>query len=387
MLLLLPPFSLFIRVCEVRNIIINFQLNKMKHYLCTFFFLLLSGFSLFGQDDVKYVEGQELAVIGKFHNEAGYARFPARYKDKLRSEVWSIGQRSTGISIFFESNASQINVRWTLAGEYTMLHTNTSGARGVDLYVEANGKWHYVQTGAPTGKTSEATLTSGEKPVMRKYLVNLPLNINVESIYIGVNKEAELRKPQTSLFAQKPIVHYGSSITQSATASRPGMAYTNILSRWLNRPIINMGFSGQGTFDDSVGDAMCETDAALYIVDCSPNTQDSLICERAINLVNQLKKCRPDVPVLLVENYLYAIGYFRSNYPENNEIPNRKQIELQKAYDQLIQSGVKNLYYQKGKDLIGTDQEGTMDGAHPNDLGLYRYAETIYPTIQNILNQ
>ena len=359
----------------------------MKKSLCLLFSCLLSCFTSFGQENMKFVEGQELTVIGKFHHETGYARFPESYKSKLRPEVWSIGQRSTGISILFESNATQITVRWTLAGDYGMLHTSTAGARGVDLYIESGGKWHFIQASGPSGKTSEAVLTSGEKPVQRKYLLNLPLNVNVESVYIGVNKEADIKKVQLPLSSRKPIVHYGSSITQAASASRPGMAYTNILSRWLNRSIINMGFSGQGTFDDSVGDALCETDAALYIVDCNPNTQDSLICERAISLVHQLKKCRPDVPVLLVENFLYAISYLRSDYPENNEIPNRKRIELRKAYDTLIQSGIKELYYQKGNELIGTDQEGTIDGAHPNDLGLYRYAETIYPTIQSILNK
>jgi len=357
----------------------------MKIYLHLLFFFLLPCFILSGQENIKFIEGQELTVIGKFHDEDGYARFPERYKSKLRPEVWSIGQRSTGISILFESDATRIAVRWTLAGEYVMLHTSTIAARGVDLYVEANGKWHFIQAGAPNGKTSEVMLTSGEKPVMRKYLLNLPLNIRAESVFIGVNQEAEIRKLDTPLSTRKPIVHYGSSITQAASASRPGMAYTNILSRWLDRSIINMGFSGQGTFDESVGEAMCETDASLYIVDCNPNTEDSLICERAINLVRQLKTCRPDVPVLMVENFLYAISYFRSDYLENNEIPNRKQLELQKAYDTLLQSGIKELYYQKGKDLIGTDQEGTIDGAHPNDLGLYRFAETLYPTIQSII--
>jgi len=357
----------------------------MKIDFCFVLFLSVFCLSVHGQDNYKFLEGHELTIIGKFHNESGYARFPARYESKLRPEVWSIGQRSTGISILFESNASDITVKWTLTGGYSMSYSSTAGARGVDLYVEANGAWHYIQTGFLGGQTSEAVLLSRAKPISRKYLLNLPLNVHVESIYIGVNQAAEIKKLSHPLVTRKPIVHYGSSITQAASASRPGMAYTNLLARKLNRSIINMGFSGQGTFDEGVGEAMCETDAALYIIDCNPNTQDSLICERAINLVNQLKKCRPDVPILLVENYLYAIFYFSAGYPENNVIPNRKQLEIRKAYDTLIKSGVKGLYYQEGKDLIGTDQEGTMDGAHPNDLGLYRFAEVLYPTIQSII--
>ena len=355
----------------------------MRIIFSTVLTLILSCFSLYGQDNLKFLEGQELTVIGKFHNEAGYARFPARYESKLRPEVWSIGRRSTGISILFESNASTIKVRWTIEGEYNMLHYVTPAQRGVDLYVHANGTWHFIQTGFPGDKTSEAVLLSGAKPEMRKYLINLPLNVGVESIYIGVNNDTEIKPLRMPLATNKPIVHYGSSITQAATASRPGMAYTNILSRRLDRSVINLGFSGQGTFDESVGEAMCEIDAALYIVDCNPNTQDTLIYERAIKLVHQLKKCRPDVPILLVENFLYAIFYFHAGY--QSEIPNRKQQEIRKAYDTLKKQGIKELYFQEGKDLIGIDQEGTIDGAHPNDLGLYRYAEVIYPTIKSII--
>lgn len=359
----------------------------MKNYPCLVFFLVIFRFSLFGQDSIKFREGQEFTVIGKFHDEAGYTRFPAKYESILRPEVWSIGQRSTGISILFESNASDIVVRWTVAGEYKMLYTSTSGARGVDLYIEADGKWRYIQTGQSSGKTSEAVLLSGEKSVQRKYLLNLPLNIGVESVYIGVNKDAEISKLQIPLATKKPIVYYGSSIVQAGSASRPGMAFTHILARKLDRSFINLGFNGQGTFDESVGEAMCEIDAALYVVDCNPNTDESLICERAVSLVTQLKKCRPDVPILLVENFIYASGYFHLGYPKNNqsEILNEKQLELRKAYDALKKSGIKQIYYQKGKDLIGNDQEATVDGAHPSDLGMFRISEVLYPTIKSII--
>lgn len=359
----------------------------MKKYLCFVLFLAIFRLSGYGQDQYKFIEGHELTIIGKFHNEAGYARFPAKYESKLRPEVWSIGQRSTGISILFETNSSDIVARWTLAGEYSMMHSSTAGARGVDLYVEVDGKWRFIQASSPGGKTTDAVLLSGVKPVQRKYLLNLPLNVRAESVYIGVNNEAEIRKLITPLATQKPVVHYGSSITQAASASRPGMAYTNLLSRKLDRSFINLGFSGQGTFDESVGEAMCEIDAALYIIDCNPNTQEDLICERAIQLVNQLKKCRPDVPILMVENFIYAISYFHQGYlnDDYSEVPNQKQFQLRKAYDTLINSGITRLYYQKGRELIGTDQEGTVDGAHPNDLGLFRFYEVLYPTIQSIL--
>ena len=58
----------------------------------------------------------------------------------------------------------------------------------------------------------------------------------------------------------------------------------------MDHSFINMGFSGSGTFDIPVGEAMSEIDAALYIIDCNPNTKTELIYERAVALVKLLKE-------------------------------------------------------------------------------------------------
>ena len=53
-----------------------------------------------------------------------------------------------------------------------------------------------------------------------------------------------------------PVVVYGTSITQGANASRPGMAYTNILSRRLNVEFVNLGFSGSGRGEPEVAEVI-----------------------------------------------------------------------------------------------------------------------------------
>mgnify|MGYP001584989324 CR=1 FL=1 len=180
---------------------------------------------------------------------------------------------------------------------------------------------------------------------------------------------------------KKPVVYYGSSIAQGGCASRPGLLFTNILARKMDRSFINMGFSGRGTFDLSVGEAMCETDAALYVIDCNPNTTRDLIYERAVELVEYLKKKRPDVPVLLVEAFYYVNGFTKPLESENH----KKNQELKRAYDTLKESGIKQLYYRKGDGLIGDDYEGTVDGVHPNDIGMLRIAEELEPTIRKLV--
>jgi hypothetical protein len=333
-------------------------------------------------DTLRYIDGQSLTIIGKYHSEKNYARFPAEYKDKLREDVWDLGQDATGISIRFRTNASVITVRWTVIGDEKMDHMASTGIEGVDLYAYVDDHWKYVNTGRVKGKVNDFTMVKSHEGIFREYLLNLPLYDGVDSLSIGVNINAEITGPKENwLVAKKPVVYYGSSIAQGGCASRPGMAFTNILSRALDRSFINMGFSGSGTFDIPVGEAMCEIDAALYVIDCNPNTKTELIYDRAVALVKLLKQKRPEIPVLLVEGFYYVSGF---GDPMQSDTE-KKRVELHRAFDTLKASGLKQIYYKKGDGMIGDDYEGTVDGVHPNDLGMMRMAESLKPVIKRLV--
>lgn len=358
----------------------------IKRYIL---FLLCSGLSCIvfseipvKEDTIKYFDGQSFTIIGKFHTEKNYARFPVAYKNTLRKAVWDLGQNSAGISIRFRTNASVIIVRWTVTGDVNMYHMAFTGIKGVDLYACVDDHWKYVNTGRVKGKVNEFTMVKSDGHIFREYLLNLPLYDGVDSLSIGVNSNSEISGPKENwLIDKKPVVYYGSSITQGGCASRPGMAFTNILSRAMDRSFINLGFSGSGTFDIPVGEAMCETDASLYVIDCNPNTQTELIYDRAIELVKFMKNKRPEVPILLVEGFYNENGFTK---PQDSDIE-KKRIELRHAFRFLKKSGIKQLYYKKGDGLIGNDHEGTVDGVHPNDLGMMRIAEALLPVIQRIV--
>src|SRR5256885_13140974 len=60
------------------------------------------------------------------------------------------------------------------------------------------------------------------------------------------------RPPRSTLFPYTTLfrsVFYGTSITQGGCASRPGMVHTAILGRRFDVPVVNLGFSGNGTLD------------------------------------------------------------------------------------------------------------------------------------------
>ena len=83
-------------------------------------------------NEIKYYDGQLFTVIGKYHQEKNYVRFPQEYQNKLRKDVWDLGQNSAGISIRFCTNASEITVRWTVMEDNVMDHMPFTGIKGID---------------------------------------------------------------------------------------------------------------------------------------------------------------------------------------------------------------------------------------------------------------
>ena len=122
----------------------------------------------------------------------------------------------------------------------------------MDLYVKGtDARWNWIATGQPKRfPTNTVCLVGGLTAGKREFRLYLPLYNGVTSVELGLSEEASLWKADAyPADRQKPIVFYGTSITQGACASRPGMAHAAILGRWLNCPVINLGFSGNGTMD------------------------------------------------------------------------------------------------------------------------------------------
>jgi hypothetical protein len=220
-------------------------------------------------------------------------------------------------------------------------------------------------------------------PGQREYLLYLPLYNGVSSVELAIPKNSFLgQAPAYPASHAKPIVFYGTSITQGGCASRSGMAHTAILGRKLHRPVINLGFSGNGQLEMPLADLMAELDPAMYVIDCLPNLHADQVAERTRPFVLRLRQSRPDTPILLVEDRNYTNAFLFTSQKRINET---NQAALRAAFDEMKTSGVKNLYYLEGKHLLGDDNEGTVDGSHPTDLGFARQAEVFYEALKPLV--
>jgi hypothetical protein len=338
---------------------------------------------------IKYFNGLDFLTKGKFHQENNFNRLPLKYEKIVRPDVWNLSKMSAGISIRFRTNSPELSAKWELIKNSSRSNMTKIGSSGLDLYCLIDDKWQYVNSAIPTGILNERSLITDMDTTFKEFLINLPLYDGIENIEIGVNQNYLISTPkQSENKIKNPIVFYGTSITQGGSASRPGMAYPSIISRKFKVETINLGFSGNGIFEESVGQALCEIKASMYVIDCTPNSSPDIIKTNALKLIRQIRKCRPDTPILLVESIIREYAYFK----ESDEFTfgslkfiQAQNKELKWAFENAVNLGIKNISYLDSDGLIGYDHEGTVDGTHLSDLGLYRIADNIEAKIIEIL--
>lgn len=356
--------------------------------------LLLIG-SLHTQAQIKWSNplDQPFPVIrGRaWHNEqqGTYARLPLKAKNLVNKAVWNLSQQSAGLSIAFYSNSPEIKIKYTVTGGRSMAHMPATGVSGVDLYatdkgtVEAAGVPPNTLWATPSFIPMTDLLTKTLRNKGYEYTLFLPLYNSVSFLEIGVKDNASISFIPVS--EEKPLVVYGTSIAQGACASRPGMAWINIINRTMEHPVVNLGFSGSGKLEKELFELLAETDAKLYIIDCMPNmispADTAVIAERILTGIKTLRT-RNQAPVLLVEHSGYMNEYTSDRAEASYRASNR---QLRKAYNTLMQQEP-DIYYLT-KEEIGLSMDAMVEGVHPSDLGMQQYADSYVKKIREILKE
>lgn len=312
-----------------------------------------------------------------------FDRLPAAAEQTVPPAVWNLSRDSAGLMARFRTDAKSIQVHYKLTkAALAMPHMPATGVSGVDLYArDAQGRWRWVNVARPAQAEVRTELIGGLDGASREYALYLPLYNGVQMLEIGVPKGAAF----TGLAPRpKPIVFYGTSITHGACASRPGMVHTAILGRRFDLPVANLGFSGNGRMDASVGAFLAQVDAAAFVIDCLPNMGPEQVTERCIPLVRQLRAARPDTPIVLVEDRRNTNEWIQ---PMRRDFHDRNHLALRTAYEALRKEGVAKLLYISGDALYGTDADGATDGSHASDLGFFRQADVFEPVLKEALGR
>ena len=326
------------------------------------------------------IEGRAFA-----DRKAPYDRLPARAEGVVRKEVWDLSRHSAGMVVRFQTDSQELHVRYRLTSDrLAMAHMPATGVSGCDLYGHDGTRWRWLEVTRP-GKqdvTAELWKTADKPAAPQPYLLYLPLYNGVEKLELGVAAGATITPLPARPAAHKPIVCYGTSILHGACASRPGMAWPALVGRALDREVVNLGFSGNGRMEREVGQFVAELDASVFVIDCLPNMNAAQVAERTGPLVRQLREKHAATPILLVEDRTFGNAWANGKRRSEHEA---RRSALRDAVTALGKDGVAGLHLLGGADLLGDDDEGTTDGSHPNDLGMFRQAEHVVAALRPLL--
>ena len=302
-------------------------------------------------------------------------RLPDDVFDKVNDGVTGLSWHTAGGRLRFRTDAEKIGIKYTLSGEPSMGHMAFSGSSGVDCYFEEADGAVYSGCAHPESGRREAAGEFWRRNYPKNsgvvdVTLNLPLYNGIESLTLTFPDDAKI-EPPTPYEIEKPIVFYGSSITQGGCASKPSNAYTSIIAEKLCADHINLGFSGSARGEETICRYIAGLCMSCFVMDYDHNAPDPEHLRRThLPFYKMIREAQPELPIIFVG---------RPDYDTWVDDAEKRAEVILDTFSYAGNIGDRNVYYVPGRDLFEREMRGhcTVDGCHPTDLGFWRMAQVI----------
>lgn len=334
------------------------------------------------ETDIVWFDGNDDIFVkyGVANTDKDYLRMPSTVAKSVNEGVAALCNNTSGVRIRLCTDSPYIAIKSVFPYLCRFPHMPLTGTSGFDLYKEVAGRQFFVGAYRPSFEKEKGfegiVYTNNTSGKAVNYILNFPPYNAVSKLYIGLKKESITETPDKYI-NKKPVMFYGSSITQGGCASRPGNIYQNILSRELNMDYFCMGFSGSAKGEKEIADYMAGLEMCAFVSDYDYNAPSVEHLERThFALYEAIRNKNPELPYIMIT--LPSKGI--------NEAVSRRKI-IMESYIKALDRGDKNVYFIDGGSLFAGDEYDncTVDGCHPNDLGFYRMARGIMPILKEIL--
>ena len=314
-----------------------------------------------------------------------FVRVPNDIAKTVNQGVERLSFHTAGGRVRFKTDSPYIAITAQMVLTDKMSHMTLCCKAGFDAYIEKNGKSQYAFTFVPPFNMVDgySTIREIDKKLFGdgpyNVTINFPLYNGVTNLYIGL-KEGSLIEEPLPYYNEKPVVYYGSSITQGGCASRPGTCYQALISKNLTIDYINLGFSGSARGEKEIAEYMAGLDMCAFVCDYDHNAPSEEHLEKThFPLYCTVREKYPDIPFIMISRPDIRLG-------ERSEVPGRRNV-IKNSYEKAVASGDKNVYFIDGSKFFEglNADECTVDGIHPTDLGFHRMSEIIGDLLKKVL--
>ena len=348
--------------------------------------------------DLEWFSVRELpfSVHGVFYSEEEglFRRLPKDIADATNDGVSYLSKHTAGGRVRFATDSPYVAVHVEEPYEDPFSHMTIVGKCGLSVFSNNTfsetvmPSYRQIVSADPSlGGNGIVSFDGIKRPYFAKDGVYqaelfLPLYTPVKELYVGLKKGSVLKAAKEYKHS-KPLLFYGSSITQGGCASKPGDDYINRLSRMLDFDYINLGFSGSAKAEKVIVDYIAEQDASVFVLDYDHNAPSAEHLRNThFALYEAVRKKHPTTPIIMMT--LPAID----TYQERPFFKVRKD-EIYNSFERAKALGDENVYLVDCYGCFGglvRGECGTVDNCHPDSLGFLRMAEAVYPVLNKILN-
>jgi len=335
-----------------------------------------------------------------YETDGIYRRMPLNPVAPLPEAVYGLANETSGGQIRFHAKFKKLSIQVSFASKPLYFSTKSPHlaltSRGAfDLYASTDGgDYEYITT--PTGFDHndmyyEQVLIDAKEAVEIDALLNFPLYGAVDKILIGFDDDAIISSPRKEFIDDKKIIMYGCSVEQGACASRPGMSEANILSRWLNREVYNLGFNSSGKGEAEVAEVIsCIDNVAALIISIEGNCPDSKwLNEKLREFIRIYRQKHPDTAIIIMPYLVSA----EEKLTAEKYAAKLEKIEIQrKIVEDFSCAGDKNIYLFMQESSLEQEFEGNsiwhevfVDGLHKTDLAYLSTAKGLYKLLKGLL--
>lgn len=330
------------------------------------------------RDGLKFYDVDEapFKIHGVFREGDRYVRMPRDLADNVNDSIRWLNGHTSGGRIRFVTDSPYIAVKLQVSGQSKFSFFSVTGIMGCDVY---SGKRYFGTIIPPLDTTTEyENVVDIPDVAEREYTINMPIYSCVHKVYIGI-KEGCVLKAADDYKITKPIVFYGSSITQGGCASRPGNTYPSQISRALDCDFISFGLAGSAKGEEEIARYISSLDMTAFCYDYDYNA-DSLAQykETHENFFKIIRAAQPNLPIIMTT---------RPKKHLTDEEKERINV-MMRTYQNAIDAGDKNVYYIKGCDLLedSVAEVSLIENCHPNDCGFASMARVMGKKLKEILN-
>ncbi len=349
---------------------------------------LMWGSETVTETDVTWYDAKDkpFRLFGLLHDPhtGGFCRLPREVAEATNQGVLSLYANPSGGRLRFATDSDYIILRVTLPRVERFDHMPMTGVCGFDLYEDSpeGTESEYIHTFRPFPHMTDGfvSVVRFKEHRMRRLTLNFPLYNEVERLELGLADSATLAEG-IDYRNQKPVIFYGSSITQGGCASRPGNSYAAMACRALNLDYVNLGFSGSGKAEDAITRYMADLGMSVFVSDYDHNAPNAeYLRETHERMYRTIREKHPHVPYIMMTHPAYS-----KKCPGNKQSEERGAI-IRETYEKARSEGDEQVYFLDGNKFFpkSAGDSCTVDATHPNDLGFYFMAQAILPILKEI---